>query len=108
MLLDHEGRCQNSGQRDLRLGDWGTEPPPAGLDRRAFLSRAALLGASGVALAACSATGSPKTGPSKQPLDKNATLNFQMSTTIPGLDPQKWWNGAAGCGQFALFETLAH
>lgn len=83
-----------------------SEAPPARLDRRTFLSRAALLGAGGVALAACGSTGSGKIGPSKRPLDKNATLNFQMSTTIPGLDPQKWWNGAAGCGQFALFETL--
>jgi oligopeptide transport system substrate-binding protein len=82
------------------------EAPPAWLDRRTFLSRAALLGAGGVALAACGTTGAAKTGSPKQSLDKNATLNFQMSTTIPGLDPQKWWNGAAGCGQFALFETL--
>jgi peptide/nickel transport system substrate-binding protein/oligopeptide transport system substrate-binding protein len=88
--------------------EWETaegQAPPAWLDRRTFLTRAALMGTGGVALAACS-SGTPKTGPSTQSLNKNATLNFQMSTTIPGLDPQKWWNGAAGCGQFALFETL--
>jgi oligopeptide transport system substrate-binding protein len=88
--------------------DWEAgklKAPPGLLDRRTFLARAALLGAGGVALAACSSTSS-NTGQSNQPLDKNATLNFQMSTTIPGLDPQKWWNGAAGCGQFALFDTL--
>lgn len=85
-------------------GESGT--PPAGLDRRTFLSRAALAGAGGLVLAACSSAGSTTSGQAKQPLDKNAILNFQMSTTIPGLDPQKWWNGAAGCGQFVLFETL--
>ena len=88
--------------------DWETQKvkaAPALLDRRGFLARAGLLGASGVALAACSATRAANTQ-SNQRLDRNATLNFQMSTTIPGLDPQKWWNGAAGCGQFALFETL--
>jgi oligopeptide transport system substrate-binding protein len=83
----------------------GVGAQPAQLDRRTFLTRAALLGAGGVALAACGTTASGGAG-SKQPLDKNAMLNFQMSTTIPGLDPQKWWNGAAGCGQFALFETM--
>jgi oligopeptide transport system substrate-binding protein len=88
--------------------DWETQKVKAAsalLDRRGFLTRAGLLGASGVALAACGATKGASTQ-SNQRLDRNATLNFQMSTTIPGLDPQKWWNGAAGCGQFALFETL--
>ena len=39
-------------------------------------------------------------------LDRKAVLNFTMSTTIPGLDPQKWWNGAAACGQLRVFESL--
>ena len=82
------------------------ELPPARLDRRAFLARAALLGAGGVAFAACgSSPGSAGTTTGK-PLDRKAVLNFAMSTTIPGLDPQKWWNGAAGCGQMAVFESL--
>jgi oligopeptide transport system substrate-binding protein len=84
-----------------------SEALPVRLDRRAFLARAALFGAGGIAIAACgTAAGSGRKSPSNKPLDRDATLNFQMSTTIPGLDPQKWWNGAAGCGQFALFETL--
>ena len=83
-----------------------SELPPARLDRRAFLARAALLGAGGVAFAACgSSPGSAGTSTGK-PLDRKAVLNFAMSTTIPGLDPQKWWNGAAGCGQMAVFESL--
>ncbi len=96
-----------SGELNGRLSeDQGM--PPVRLDRRQFLARAAMLGAGGVALAACGSSSSP--GGAKVPgtprLDRNATLNFLMSTTIPGLDPQKWWNGAAGCGQFAIFETL--
>jgi oligopeptide transport system substrate-binding protein len=94
---------------DNESNDWAIgnlTAPPAGMDRRTFLARAAVVGAAGTAVAACSTAGSTKPGPSKQKLDKNAVLNFQMSTTIPGLDPQKWWNGAAGCGQFAIFETL--
>jgi ABC-type transport system substrate-binding protein len=69
--------------------------------RREFLEGAALLGAGAFALAACGGSSSPTSG-----FNKNAQLRFAMSTTIPGLDPQKWWNGAAGCGQNALFETL--
>ena len=58
-------------------------------------------------LAACGGTssGSTSAGQNGQ-LDRTATLNFTMSTTIPGLDPQKWWNGAAACGQLVLFEPL--
>ena len=95
-------------ERSDGLGNEMREAPPMRIDRRAFLARAALLGAGGVAFAACGSSpastgGSQTTQPA---MDKNATLNFAMSTTIPGLDPQKWWNGAAGCGQCSIFETL--
>jgi len=88
---------------------WGMgalEDAPERVGRRAFLARVAAFGAGGVALAACGSSPAGSNTTSGQRLDKSATLNFVMSTTIPGLDPQKWWNGAAGCGQFALFETL--
>lgn len=77
----------------------------ARLGRREFLGTAALAGLGGV-LAACSGTSSSTTAGQQGHLNKSATLNFTMSTTIPGLDPQKWWNGAAACGQLALFEPL--
>jgi peptide/nickel transport system substrate-binding protein len=75
------------------------------LGRREFLGTTALAGLGGL-LAACGGTsGSSSSAPAGQP-DRTAMLNFTMSTTIPGLDPQKWWNGAAACGQMALFEPL--
>jgi ABC-type transport system substrate-binding protein len=78
----------------------------ARLGRREFLGTATLAGLGG-ALAACGGTSSSTKQTGQQGhLDKTATLNFTMSTTIPGLDPQKWWNGAAACGQIALFEPL--
>jgi oligopeptide transport system substrate-binding protein len=76
------------------------------LGRRELLGTAALAGLGGV-LAACGGTSSGSSPAGQHGhLDKTATLNFTMSTTIPGLDPQKWWNGAAACGQLALFEPL--
>jgi ABC-type transport system substrate-binding protein len=78
------------------------------LTRRELLGRGAGfgLGAAGLGavLAACGS--SAATSSSVAQLDKQAVLKFSMSTTIPGLDAQKWWNGAAACGQHALFESL--
>jgi oligopeptide transport system substrate-binding protein len=71
--------------------------------RREFLAGAAMLGL-GAALSACGS--SAGTTAATAQLNKNAVLKFSMSTTIPGLDPQKWWNGAAACGQSVIYESL--
>jgi oligopeptide transport system substrate-binding protein len=84
------------------------------LGRREFLAGAAMLGLSAT-LAACgssssgsSSSGSTSTAASSAAahLDRTGVLKFSMSTTIPGLDPQKWWNGAAACGQCVIYESL--
>jgi ABC-type transport system substrate-binding protein len=78
------------------------------LTRRELLGRGAVLGLGtaglGAVLSACGSSSS--TASASAPLDKQAVLKFSMSTTIPGLDAQKWWNGAAACGQHAMFESL--
>lgn len=77
-----------------------------GLRRREFLARGAAIGV-GALLSACgrsSSVSSPSAAATK--LDPNAVLKFSMSSTIPGFDPQKWWNGAAACGQGAVYESL--
>ena len=78
------------------------------LTRREVLGRGAVLGLGaaglGAVLSACGSSSS--TASASAQLDKQAVLKFSMSTTIPGLDAQKWWNGAAACGQHAMFESL--
>ena len=77
------------------------------LTRRELVGRGAVFGLGAVGLgAALSACGSSAATSSGAQLDKQAVLKFSMSTTIPGLDAQKWWNGAAACGQHSLFESL--
>ena len=82
-----------------------TERDGAGLGRREFLAGAAALGLS-AALSACGGSSSASSSQAATHLDTNAVLKFSMSTTIPGLDPQKWWNGAAACGQCVIYESL--
>jgi peptide/nickel transport system substrate-binding protein len=79
--------------------DWEGAPSR----RREFLAGAALLGL-GATLSACGS--SSPSGSSTAKLDRDGVLRFSMSTTIPGLDPQKWWNGAAACGQCVIYESL--
>ena len=58
------------------------------------------------ALAGSAAAGS---SPSENPLSypkNNETLLYGMQTTIPGLDPHKWWNGAVSRRTQNIFETL--
>ena len=74
------------------------------MTRREVLRRGAVLGIGAAGLGAV--LGSPSTAGAATKLDSSAVLNFLMSTTIPGFDPQKWWNGAAACGQIVVFETL--
>lgn len=75
------------------------------LTRRQLLGRGAGFGLGAVGLGAVlSACGGASSAGGH--LDKNAVLKFSMSTTIPGLDAQKWWNGAAACGQHAMYESL--
>ncbi|MBV9165056.1 MAG: ABC transporter substrate-binding protein [Solirubrobacterales bacterium] len=75
------------------------------LTRREVLGRGAGFGLGltglGALLSACGGGSSASAH-----LNKNAVLKFSMSTTIPGLDAQKWWNGAAACGQHAMYESL--
>ncbi len=77
------------------------------LTRRQLLGQGAVfgLGAAGLGAVLSACGGSASTSTSAQ-LNKQAVLKFSMSTTIPGLDAQKWWNGAAACGQHALYESL--
>ncbi len=77
------------------------------LTRRQLLGQGAMfgLGAAGLGAVLSACGGSTATSTSAQ-LNKQAVLKFSMSTTIPGLDAQKWWNGAAACGQHALYESL--
>ncbi len=82
-----------------------TESDGAGLGRREFLAGAAALGL-GAALSACGGSSSASSSQAATHLDPDAVLKFSMSTTIPGLDPQKWWNGAAACGQCVIYEGL--
>jgi peptide/nickel transport system substrate-binding protein len=78
------------------------------LTRRQLLGRGAVLGLGtaglGAVLSACGSSSSASSASAQ--LDKQAVLKFSMSTTIPGLDAQKWWNGAAACGQHAMYESL--
>ncbi len=77
------------------------------LTRRELLGQGAVFGLGAAGLGAVlSACGSSAATSSSAQLDKQAVLKFSMSTTIPGLDAQKWWNGAAACGQHALYESL--
>ena len=82
--------------------------------RREFLAGAAMVGLSAT-LAACGSTSSSSSSSGSTSaasstaaaqLDKTGVMKFSMSTTIPGLDPQKWWNGAAACGQCVIYESL--
>jgi oligopeptide transport system substrate-binding protein len=72
--------------------------------RRLIGSAAAGAGTLMLGAAACGgssgAEGSSGSGSSAGP------LVFGMLTTIPGLDPQKWWNGAAQNGTANIFESL--
>ncbi len=81
--------------------DWEGSP----LKRREFLAGAAMLGLS-AGLTACGSSSSSRSATSAAALDRTAALRFSMSSTIPGLDPQKWWNGAAACGQCVIYESL--
>ena len=76
-----------------------------GLRRREFLAGAAAVGM-GAALSACGSSSSASSSAAATHLDRNAVLHFSMNTTIPGFDPQKWWNGAAACGQDVIYESL--
>ena len=77
------------------------------LTRRELLGRGAQFGLGAASLGALlAACGGSSTTSSSAALDRQAVLKFSMSTTIPGLDAQKWWNGAAACGQHAMFESL--
>jgi oligopeptide transport system substrate-binding protein len=98
--MSHEATNQPSpGWEGARVG------------RRQFLTGAAMLGL-GAALGGCgsngasSAASSSGTSTAAAKIDAGAILNFSMSTTIPGFDPQKWWNGAAACGQDVIYESL--
>ena len=82
--------------------------------RRRFLAKT---GMGSAALAAAAWGGSSALGdsaaagssPSGNPLSypkNNETLLYGMQTTIPGLDPHKWWNGAVQSGTQNIFETL--
>jgi peptide/nickel transport system substrate-binding protein len=77
------------------------------LTRRDLLGRGAVfgLGAAGLGAVLSACGGTSATSASAQ-FDKQGVLKLSMSTTIPGLDAQKWWNGAAACGQHAMFESL--
>ena len=55
--------------------------------------------------AARAVASSPNENPLSYPRN-NDTLSFGMQTTIPGLDPHKWWNGAVQSGTQNIFETL--
>jgi oligopeptide transport system substrate-binding protein len=85
---------------------------PGDLTRRELLGRGAVFGVGaaglGAVLSACggSSPTSASTTSAGAKLDLQGVLRFSMSTTIPGLDAQKWWNGAAACGQHAIFESL--
>lgn len=81
--------------------DWERD----GLRRREFLAGAAAVGL-GAVLSGCGTSSSVSSSAAATHLDPNAVMKFSMSTTIPGLDPQKWWNGAAACGQCVIYESL--
>jgi len=90
------------------MGPDAGQPPvqeweDARLRRREFLAGAALLGF-GATLGGLGAA--PSVAGAATGIDRNAVLKFSMSTTIPGLDPQKCWNGAAACGQAVIYESL--
>jgi ABC-type transport system substrate-binding protein len=77
------------------------------LTRRQLLGRGVMFGVGAAGLGAVlSACGSSSTTSASATLNTQAVMKFSMSTTIPGLDAQKWWNGAAACGQHAMFESL--
>jgi peptide/nickel transport system substrate-binding protein len=76
-----------------------------GLRRREFLAGAAAVGV-GAALSPGGWISSASASAAAAHLDPKAVLKFSMSTTIPGFDPQKWWNGAAACGQCVIYESL--
>jgi ABC-type transport system substrate-binding protein len=81
------------------------------LSRRQFMAGASVLGASAL-LAACGGANSPGSSSSstnaavKTYKSSDELLRFGMQTTIPGLDPHKWWNGAVACGAGSIFEQL--
>jgi oligopeptide transport system substrate-binding protein len=77
----------------------------AHLSRRQFLASAAAVSLGSSLTAVGSAAASPARAAQIAAVSKSV-LRFGMNTTIPGLDPQKWWNGAAACGQAAVFDTL--
>jgi ABC-type transport system substrate-binding protein len=76
----------------------------AHLNRRQFLASAAAVGLGSSFVGVGSAFASPLRA--RSAAVSKAVMRFGMNTTIPGLDPQKWWNGAAACGQAAVFDTL--
>ena len=80
------------------------------LTRRDLLQRTAVVGVGatglGALLSACGSSASNAPASSSATFDKQAVMQFAMNTTIPGLDAQKWWNGAAACGQHAMFESM--
>ncbi len=84
------------------------------LSRRSFLAKtgmgsaalaAAAWGGPSLLSGARAAASSPSVNPLSYPRN-NGTLLFGMQTTIPGLDPHKWWNGAVQSGTNNIFETL--
>jgi peptide/nickel transport system substrate-binding protein/oligopeptide transport system substrate-binding protein len=88
--------------------------PSGPLSRRQFLAGTGAVGA-GAFLAACGGSGSASknsTSTRAAALSSygrsNGTLRFGMQTTIPGLDPHKWWNGAVACGTASIFEQLVN
>jgi oligopeptide transport system substrate-binding protein len=80
------------------------------LTRRDLLQRTAVVGVGasglGALLSACGSSASSSSASSSAAFDKQAVMQFAMNTTIPGLDAQKWWNGAAACGQHAMYESM--
>jgi ABC-type transport system substrate-binding protein len=82
--------------------------------RRSFLAKAGMGSAAVVAAAwggpsLLAGTEAAASSPSDSPLAyprNSETLLFGMQTTIPGLDPHKWWNGAVQSGTQNIFETL--
>ena len=73
--------------------------------RRRFLG-AAGMGAGALALSAAAACGGSSSGSSGGGGGSAGPLVFGMLTTIPGLDPQRFWNGAAQNGTANIFEGL--
>jgi peptide/nickel transport system substrate-binding protein len=80
-------------------------PQPGGRTTRRRLLGAAGVGAGALSLNLAAACGG-SSAPSSSGAGATGPLVFGMLTTIPGLDPQRFWNGAAQNGTANIFEGL--